>query len=316
MENKKVSVLCASLMAGEGVVNGFTEKMKEVFTGGYYTLNPGHPNFNKELIRMTLEHKPDIVFLQIQAPHIITEETAKEIAKHSFVMNWSGDIRQESPPKWYLDIGQHIQLSTFSNMADVRSCLAKGVAADWLECGFNPEIYKKHDNPRVTPEIVAHFNDYGTHAFPLSQYRIDIVNALRAEFGNRFGVFGNFPGALTNFNSDQLEESRNYAGAKIAINCSHFCVEKYSSDRLSRIMGTGGAVCLSHYFPGIRDMYEVGNHLHIFENIPDLLTLCRNLLANPIERERCAAAGQRHALGNYTFLKMAENIKNLYLKHK
>lgn len=309
-------ILCASLMSGEGVVNGFTEKMKEVFSEGYYPLNPSHPNFNEELIRITLKEKPEIVFLQLQAPGIITVETAREIAKHSFVINWSGDCRIESPPQWYLDIGKEIQLSLFSNMRDVLGCREQGITSDWLECGFDPEKFCKWENPPQTREIVAHFNDYGAGAFPLSQYRIDIVNALSKEFGDRFGVYGNFPGAVGNFNSDQVAESKNYAGAKIAINCSHFEIEKYSSDRLSRIMGTGGALCLTHHFKGLDTMYDPYIHLIPFTNIEDLIKKCYFYLSHEDKRLEKVAAGQQHVLNNYSFEQMCLNIKNYYEKYK
>lgn len=314
MEN--LSVICASLMAGEGVINGFTEKMKQVFTGGYWSINPSHTNFNQKLIRMVKEYKPTIVFLQIQTPGIITIETAKEIAKHSFIINWSGDIRVETPPQWYLDIGRYIQLTAFSNMKDVKGCREQGLKSDWLECGFNPEIYRKWDTPIKTREIVAHFNDGGYNRFPLSQYRLDIVNVLRSEFKDRFGVFGNSQGAIADFNSNQLAEAKNYSNAKIAINCSHFRTEKYSSDRLSRIMGTGGAACISHYFPCIGQMYDLGNHLYTFDNLNELVKLCHNLLNNEDERKRIALAGQKHALKNYTFEEMCKNIVKLYELYK
>lgn len=301
-------------MAGEGVINGFTEKMKEVFTGGYYTLNPGHPDFNNELLKMTLAHKPDIIFLQIQTPDVLMIETAKEIAKHSFVMEFSGDIRLASPPQHYIDIGRHIHLSTFSNMKDVIGCREQGVTADWLEIGYDPEKYKTWDNIPVEYDIVAHFNDYGTDGFPLSQYRHEIVSRLRSEFGDKFQVFGKFPGAKDNFNHDQVEESKNYNRAKIAINCSHFCAEKYSSDRLLRILGSGTA-CVSHHFPGINEMYTLGSHFYSFNTLDSMVELCSGLLIHDDARKKVAAAGQKHVQENYTFWHMAQNIKKLYLKY-
>lgn len=307
-----LSILCASLMAGEGVVNGFTEKLKEVFTGGYYTINPNVPNFNEELLRMVKTYHPSIVFLQIQAPNIITIETAAEIAMHSFIINWSGDIRIETPPQWYLDIGKVIHLTAFSNMKDVTACKNQEIRSEWLECGVNPEIYRKHENVIRTNDIVAHFNHYGENAFPLSNYRMDIVKALSKEFGDRFGVFGNFPGAIGNFNSDQLAEAKNYSGAKLAINCSHFETAMYSSDRLSRIIATGGAMCLSHWFPDIEEMYDVCEHLDYFTNIPVLIEKCHYYLENENKRLEIVAAGQKHALENYTFLHMAQKIKKFY----
>lgn len=306
------SILAASLMAGAGIENGFTKALRNTFTGGYYTLHPGHPNFNNELIKMMLEYKPTIIFIQIQTANILKPETAREIAKHSFVIQFSGDIRNDTESMYY-DIGKEIQLTTFSNMRDVINCRKFGLRSEWLEIGYDPERFKSWENVKHAPEIVAHFNDY-SH-FPLSNYRRDIVEKLKNTFGSKFGVFGNFPGANGNFNDDQIAESKNYCGSKIAINCSNFFCERYSSDRILRAFGSGIMV-LSHHFPDINKMYQVGKHLDTFNSLDELVRKCHYYLEFENKRESIAKEGQKHVLENYTFKKMAENILNLYIKNK
>ncbi len=316
--NANLSVINASLMSGPPN-NGFTKAMQEVFKGGYWPLNPGSKTFNTDLLNLTLTHKPSIVFLQIQAPNILDIDIIKEVAKHSFVIQFSGDIRVDSPPWHYVDIGREIHLSLFTNMKDVYGCRKLGITSEWLEIGYDPERYRSWENPLKAPAIVAHFNDYGMSGergfFPLTGFRQQIVERLTYEFKDDFGVFGTFKGAKGNFNNDQIMESRNYCGAKIAINCSHFFCEKYSSDRLLRILGSGTA-CVSHYFPGINEMYEVGNHLHTFSSIDGMVTVCKSLLGNPQEIERIGKLGQQHVLNNYTFHHMATNIAKFYEKYK
>lgn len=294
--------------------NGFTKAMRQTFTGGYWPLMPS-PTFNEDIMRMVDEHHPDCVFMQIQTPGVISPSTARYIGILSTVFNFSGDIRLHLDD-WYYETGKHLSCSLFTNMFDVRRMRERNVEADWMEIGFDPERYKTWDNPRrTTPSIVAHFNDYGVGYFPLSGYRLEILEALSKEFGKDFGVYGNVRGAKDNFNSDQVMESRNYCGAKIALNVSHFCVEKYSSDRLLRILGSG-TFCLTHNFPAIEELYKPGEHLVTFDSINELIEKCHYYLTHDDERRRIAAAGQKHAMENYTFLHMAENIKKFYLKYK
>lgn len=306
-----ISVLNASLMCGPPE-NGFTKAMRETFTGAYWPLNPGTPNFNQELISLVKNNKIDCIFLQIQTPNVLSVETAREIAKHSFVLQFSGDIRWDTEP-FYYDIGHEIHLTTFSNLRDVKNCRERGIKAEWLELGYDPEIFKPRREIPKEYDIVAHFNDYGDQ-FPLGQFRRDIVTKLKEEFGERFKVFGNFPGASGNFNSDQIAESINYNKARIAINCSNVLAERYSSDRLLRICGSM-TTCVSHRFSGLEDMYPDGCIEH-FDTLDQMIERCKILLNSDYNREEMAKRAQKHALNNYSFLKMAQNIKLLYENYK
>ena len=310
---KDISILCASLMAGPGVKNGFTDAVEAEFTGGYYTLHPGNKQFNSELIRMVDTHKPTIVFLQIQQQGIILEEVAKYISQKAFVINFSGDIRRQTEG-WYYEIGKLIQLTCFSNMRDVINLKNLGCNSKFLEIGVDEEIYKPYDVPKMH-DIVFHGNDYGDQ-FPLGQYRRDIVTALKKEFGQDFAVFGNFPGAQGDFNSSQIEEAKNYCRAKIAINCSNFKEASYTSDRMLRIMSTAVPMCLSHNFPGLQDRFRPGYNMAMFDDIPELIETCYHYLREYKDIPLLAGRGRELMLEKYTFKKMAENIKKLYLNYE
>lgn len=292
--------------------HGFQLEVEKLATGGYAELNCGVSNFNERVVEAAKSLKPDIIFLQLQSDGL-TMQAAYELSTIGFTMQWNGDKRQTTPD-YMIKLGQQLHLTLFSNGEDVLECKRLGIKADWLECGFEPERYRLWENPLPAPEIVAHFNCYN-QMFPLSQYRRDIVERLRGEFGQRFGVYGTFPGANGSFNHSQVEESRNYAGAKIAINCSHFNCYKYSSDRLSRITGTGGALALSHEFPGLNEMYPDGC-IATFRDLDHLVDRCHYYLRNEEERRQMVAAAQKHALENYSFSKMAERIVQLYHEHK
>lgn len=293
--------------------NGFTSAMRKVATGGYMQMPCYHGSFNQDLLREVEYFKPDLIFMQFQNDGVITEETAIKLAEKAFVINFNGDKRSELP-EWHVRIGKHIHLSTFSNMEDVYRMRAFGCSADYLEIGFDPQIYTKRDIQKQSPSIVAHFNHY-PNMFPLSDYRMQIVDRLRAEFGNEFGVWGSYPNANGNFNSDQLAESMNYNRAKISISVSHFNSERYASDRLLRAVGSA-TMCLSHNYKGIEMDWKVGEHLDVFDSIDELVEKCRYYLKNEEKREEIAQKGFEHCHKMFTFDKMCENVISLYKFYK
>ncbi len=312
MNSLKVNKLLHIGLCVEPNENGFQRALKKV-CNEYREMHSSTQNFNENALAIAKEFQPDIIFLQLQAPGIINEETAAELAKISWVCNWTGDITEELQ-KWFIDIGKHIQLTCFSNLADVHKAKLAGINSDYLQIGVDPDRYKIHHTNKYGPEIVAHFNDYGKDFFPLSQYRIDIVERLRQEFGNNFGVFGNFKGANGNFNASQIEESMNYNACKIAISCSHFNVPRYCSDRTLRILGSA-AFCLSHNYFGIEEDFVPDEHLTTFDNLDELVEKCRYYLANDSEREQIASEGYYHVRKNYTFDNQAQNIVKLFQTH-
>lgn len=316
MKKENPIILAASLMAGEGVVNGFTEALRRTFTGGYYSLNPGHADFNGELLRMTLNLKPDVVFIQVQAPTILWPHIAKEISQYSFVMQYSGDIRHVTEA-FYLEYGRNMQLTTFSNQRDVDYCLKNGVNADFLQIGYDPDIFRPLGIPKNEKDsIVALFNNYAGQ-FELSNWREEIVMNLLNRYPGKFSVYGNGWNNREsgNFNHSQHEENVKLNHAKIVLNVSHFNADRYTSDRMFRSLGSGSMV-LSHRYPNMSLDFQENIHLACFDTMEELYAKIDYYLENEEARQKIAVAGNQLAKQRFTFDCMAENIKNLYFKHE
>lgn len=301
-------------MTGSIPPNGFQTAMKKAATGGYWELPTSTPNFSQKITEMARMYKPTIIFIQIQAENVLTPQASYDITKNSFTINFTGDVRQ-TVPSWMVSVGRNLSLTTFSNMVDVHTCRRLGIKSDYLEIGFDPLIYTKRPPSGKKYPIVAMFNNY-VNQFPLSAYRSELVTALKSRFHDDFHVFGNNWGQLGSgsLNHSQLEESKIYNNSLIAINCSHFCYERYSSDRLLRILGSG-TMCLSHKYPGMEQDYTAKEHLDVFESAGDLIHKCEYYLNTHEERQRIADNGYQLAHSTFTFEKMAENIINLYKKH-
>lgn len=289
--------------------NGFQQAFIDVVgEDNYREISTGDSQVNEKTQCMIAMFKPDILFMQIQAPNIISIETC-EYAKNSgcFVINWTGDKRHEVP-QWMVDLAPYVNCTSFSNMEDVYKMRALGFKSDFLEIGYDPTIYTPIGEALQMPEIVFMGNNYGRGYFPMSGFRIDIVDFLKNEYGNRFGVYGSgWAYGNGNFNHSQHEEAKAYRGAKIAINVSHFDCDTYNSDRLLRILGSG-VMCLT---------YEHINMKEIFRNIPsfkDFNTLKQHIdfyLDDDYTRNHLATANNNFVKNFFTFKHQVENIINL-----
>lgn len=271
-----------------------TENYREIQTAS-------DPGFNKRCIDLFNEFKPDIVFMQIQAENIISKESCKHFKDNgSFVINWTGDKRN-IVPQWMVDLAPYVNLTSFSNMEDVYKMRELGFKAEFLEIGYDPEIYTPIGEAYNVPEIVFFGNNYGAGHFPMSKFRIEMVEFLQKEYGNRFGVYGSgWKNAKGNINHSQIEEAKHYRGAKIAINCSHFDCDTYNSDRLLRILGCGVA-CVSYDHLGMREVWK--NDVQYFKSLEELKRVIHNFYQHPMPYESI--------INNFTFEHQVKNIIKL-----
>jgi glycosyltransferase involved in cell wall biosynthesis len=257
---------------------------------------------------------PDIVFIQIQSDKIGDHSTVDLLKEQiqrlrndgAFVINWTGDIRNRTP-EWMRHFPADV--TAFSNMRD---------GPDFLQIGIDPQVFKQWDDPtEVWHDVVFMGNNYGNQ-FPLGEFRRSVVDNLRRY---NLGLYGGYPNATANINADprnpadyQIRESKIYNNCKIAISVSHFNEARYTSDRLLRAMGSY-AFTLSHNYPGIEQDFKIGEHLDVFNNIPEMHEKIQYYLSHPKEREQIAQAGGNYIHSNFTYHNMVENIIKIY-EHK
>lgn len=282
----------------------------------YRELHSGLGNLNKMVLEEANDFLPDMVFMQLQSPNIIDVETVKKLRSMGcFVINWTGDARVPLP-QWYIDIGRHASLTLFSNETDVNTMHKMSIPADYLQIGFDECIYSPKGEVSEHKDIVFMGNNYND-MFSLGNLRIQMVSALRKEFPDQFGVFGRgWSLSEGDYNHSQEKEASVYRGCKIAINLSHYDLDRYSSDRILRIMGSG-AFCLSKYFPGYNKDYIDGEHLRIWHTIPELIQLIRYYLhpENTSSRIAIAQRGMKLTHQRDTFQHMVDNMINIYRKY-
>lgn len=278
----------------------------------YHELSTGEKDLEAKILRLIELHEFDLAFFQIQSPNIVKPFIFQKLKeKEIFTVNWSGDMRQGTPA-WYFQTGS--DLSLFTNYQDIDNLRQKGLKADFLQIGIDPKVFNRHGIKRNVPEIVFMGNHYGNQ-FPLGHQRLEMAKFMQMKFGNRFGVYGNYPGSIGNLNGNQLEESIVYNNAKIAINYSHFNSKGYTSDRLFRIMASGCA-CFSHNFEG--GLSEFKDAVIFFNDLNELEYLINRYLSGK-GTEYVETLGKRAfdlAHSKYTYKNMIEKLFTLVNKYK
>lgn len=174
------------LCATQGTNNGLQRAFRNV--SEYHEVHTGHPDLHNQILNDVRAFKPDLVFMQIQTPNIVSINTIRKMKEHcGKIINFTGDVR-DPLPNWYVEMGKEIDLTLYVSMDDVRKSKEIGIKADWLQLGFDETIYNDKVNPANVAEIVFTANNY--HHFTLSKERQTAAHALQTEFGKRFQLYG------------------------------------------------------------------------------------------------------------------------------
>lgn len=257
----------------------------------------------ERLVDINNKMNPDLVFMQIQTPNVIDQETASLLK--GVVVNWTGDVREDI--SWFKNLAPFVDWTCFTNETDTTVMREESLASWFYQIGFENHIFKP-DGTKLAdkrtiwnaPDIVFMANHYGDK-FPLSQERYSIASRLYHTFKDKFLLCGrgwNIP-AVDLVNRMQ-DEAMVYRSCKIAINANHFIHKRFSSDRIFRIMGSG-AFCLTRWYPGIEKDFIDGIHLKTFKNEDELIYLINYYLKNETERIEIAEQGCAHVHENFTW---------------
>lgn len=302
-----MKILYIGLMSG---TNGFTKALRKV-CDQYAEVAIGDPSqMSHEICHLLDSFQPTIVFIQIQNYGLTSEVLEKLRASQAYVINWTGDVRYPIP-EFYFQYAPYVDCTAFSNMTDVKAFRQYGYKTEYLQIGYDQEIYTPEGEAFQVEDIV--FMGNNTRGFPLSTYRAEMVQFLKHHYGSRFGVYGNNWDSLTsgNYNGQQHGEAAVYRGAKIAINCSHFNYERYSSDRLFRALGCGVCV-LSHNYQQIENDFIPDKHLVIWDDFDGLKEQIDHLLTYEYVAMQISQRGLEHNKKYFTFDAMAQNIIKIW----
>lgn len=254
------------------------------------------------------EFKPDVVFIHAQQPGVIDENNIHSL--HGFIINYTYDVLQPIP-EWFKQIGKFINLTLFCNENDVKTFITEGMNSDFMFPGYDHNIFKPDFSLIPSAkygEIVFLGNDYSDeHGFTMSSYRRDMVDFLKTTYSDRFKAYGNWKYNDGSLMFQEKKEAECYRECKIAISLSNFELDRYTSDRLFRIMGSG-AFCLAKHYPGIFQDFEDKKHLKTWTNFSELKDNIDFYLEHDKIRNEIAKNGQLYVSNNFTWKHIAKKI--------
>lgn len=251
----------------------------------------------------------DLVFFQGQGTEKITPNALDVLrASGAFVVGWCGDCRDNVD--WYAKMAPHVDLTLFTNLTDVEKMRSLGFKADYLQVGFDHRIFNLGDVEHERKGIVFLGNHYGTR-FPQSAFRKEMVERMKAEFGDEFTHYGIGWGKDV-AHAPPPKEIEIYRRALIAIGADHYIRPYFASDRLLRSQA-GGACVLQQEYPGLKEEHpKVG----VWNTLDELVEQCHRLLLHPELAIAFGKAQSQHVQANCRWSNRVHQLEALLPKYR
>lgn len=284
--------------------------------------------FQARAIQAAKEIEPDIIFIHIQSGDILDIETCQELTAVGFTILYTFDVRE--------DIAWMKELAPYLNMILV----ADGETAKEFPAGKSFVLQSSCDMEMYKPEFVP-LPEYPSKMFytkilynydiafigsnyvntnlnfPLADERFQMVTELKKEYGDT--RYDRFLYKGMNWSTSEYvppaKERSIYNASKIAICHNNFYRDRYSSDRLWRIIACG-CFCLTKYFPGIETIFEAGTHLDWWHTIDELKLKINQYISNDEKREAIARAGSEYVRSSHNWAARVKEIEYLMGKSK
>lgn len=272
----------------------------------------GLEGMRERLILKSKFDNPNIIFLHVQNPDAIDKETAIELSKHAFVINYTFDVRSKEKTEWMYELAPLIGLTVFACQDDANEAISRGINnVTHSHSSFDPEVYR----PLILPEqiksqypkiVFIGNNTLNTNLnFEQSNERVDMVEFLKKQYGDKFGVYG--MGWENSKMVNPQEKVTIYNACKIAITQNQFKRKYYASDRQWEIMSCGTFSLCQHY-EGIEKDFVKEVHCDWWNNLDELKNLIDFYLFDDKERESIAKNGSLFVRENHNWKNRIEQI--------
>ena len=280
-------------------------------------MNTGVQGCQARMIVAAKNLQPDLIFMHLQNDSICDDETISELSRIAFTVNFTFDVRDEDNTEWYYQLAPYFGLTLFACKEDEDEARRRGIInVGHIHSSCDTDVYHpmqlSDEQKSKYPEIVFIGNNYErtNHQFEKSKEREEMVNFMKAEFGDRFSVLGINWGAESRIINPQ-EENLIYNSAKIAICHNNFLRTEYSSDRQWRALASG-VPTIFHMYPGLCDELGVKDTCWAWKSFDDLRSICSSVIYAPVEERSAMALNQRKwFLEKNTWERRIEQIKDM-----
>ena len=266
----------------------------------------GDPDvFNQHFVQQVLEYKPDFIFMQLNYINIpITVKSLQEV-KQSLpnvkIANWTGDIRYHCDD--LAEYSKVIDLPLISSTGQLDFYRSHGCdnVKNW-QVGFDPKFNYPMGHTNFTHDVCFTGNNYSGSMYSEASLRVNTVNLLHQEFGNRFCLYG---GGFVHINDglmcDDREANKHYNDSLCVFSISNDnSLSDYFSNRLL-ICVASGRPTISWYFPNIENHFIPDQEILVAHSAEEVVEKVKWCQANPEAANEIGRNGCKRAFDNYTY---------------
>ena len=268
----------------------------------------GQSRMNEMLVKTAVKFKPDLI--QLGKAKLIYGSTIERIheAIDACVIHFYGDFRLEPQP-WVVDIGQYADCTLFPHKEDslIKKYIELGVkSVSFILPGTDPEKFYPRKRGKIH-DIVFMANNNSPYSGAYHP-RQEFVYAIAKKgfdlhlYGNGWQDLSDLPNVHLHPFVEEEEFAKACSAAKITFGVNGSNNERmHASWRRTLNSMASGAFHLTHYVPGLEDVFENRKHLVWFNSVPEAIELLDYYLAHDEEREKIAEAGRKEVAANHNW---------------
>lgn len=327
---------------------GFTEY--HFFNWQTVQLNEGILGCQARMIQAAKNILPDLIFIQIQLPGILDEETVTELSKCGFAVNYTFDVRDAERTEWMYELAPYFGLTLFACKEDADEARRRGINnVGNIHSSCDPDLYR----PLEVPCDCSCHKDHGpgnymNHIVACCEGGVLKGEKRRQRLQSKYGypdivfIGNNYERTNLGFEkSKEREEMVNFMkkefgdrfgtfgmnwGAQSRIINPDEEVRIYNSAKIvichNNFYRTGyasdrqwrsmacGAAVVFHSYPGFEKDEESSDH-PAWRHTSHLLSICDELLHNERWRVQVGAECRIDFLQRHTWKHRIESIKSM-----
>lgn len=238
----------------------------------------GIDNARTALLRAAQDIRPTLVFMQVQRSNILDSDHLEELQRRcdpeGVVVWWSGDTANGNGllawPFWMPSLMQYLDLVLFANLTVPRAIQRAGFSqAGYLQVGFDREFFFPTPTRQPPEHDLVFFARRYLRKMGLAELGVPTDEDMRHEAMQRFYAVAGLR-YLWGRATASVDTGEAYRRSRMALSISatsHY--ERYSSDRLFRILATG-CVPVVKRFLGYEDLGLVhGKNCLLFDTLDE-----------------------------------------------
>lgn len=301
----------------DGMIKAYSKISRlKIFDYRKLTRQHGQFQMNKRLVEVAISFRPDLIHLG--KSELIYGLTIREIKSqiNTCIIHFYGDFRWR-PQDWVVDIGKYADYTLFNHkesslIRQYKELGVKNIGFWWA--GTDPNIFYPRGADKVYDVVFMANNQNFLEGHKLRRELLAIIAKKKIKFhifGEGWEYLSNVPNVHIHpfVNNEQFAEACSASKITLGTNAVNN-IRMYASWRRALSSMASGVFHLTHYVPGLEEVFENKKHLVWFKSVPEAIELIEYYLVHNKERERIAEVGRQEVLAHHTWdIRIAEMIE-------